>query len=181
MLSDLERVHTEQQTALRAQEGPLVRWARLNLEHAVTGRGAPELAAELQELKNQRAAAFVSIKQDGRLRGCIGTILPAYKNLAEEIAHNALAAGLRDPRFPAVTAAELETLEYSVDVLGTPESCSREELDPHRYGVIVSDKGRRGLLLPDLEGVDTVDEQLHIALQKAGLLRTNHTILNVSK
>lgn len=155
--------------ARRRQEGLLVRWARLNLEHAVTGLRAPELEAELQDLKTQRAAAFVSIKKGGSLRGCIGTILPAYKDLAEEISHNALAAGLRDPRFSPVTAAELPDLEYSVDVLGEPESCGREDLDPRRYGVIVSHKGRRGLLLPDLEGVDTVEEQLRIACQKAGI------------
>jgi AmmeMemoRadiSam system protein A len=155
--------------ARRAQEGPLVRWARRNLEHAVTGLKAPELDAELVDLKTQKAAAFVSIKKGGSLRGCIGTILPAYKNLAEEIAHNALAAGLRDPRFSPVTVGELVDLEYSVDVLGEPERCVHEDLDPHRYGVIVSYKGKRGLLLPDLEGVDTVEEQLHIACQKAGI------------
>ncbi len=153
----------------RAQEGPLVRWARLNLEHAVAGLKAPALEAELQDLKTQRAAAFVSIKKGGSLRGCIGTILPAYKNLAEEISHNALAAGLQDPRFAPVTASELADLEYSVDVLGEPQRCERGELDPRRYGVIVSHKGRRGLLLPDLEGVDTVEEQLRIACQKAGI------------
>ena len=153
----------------RNQEGPLVRWARLNLEHAVTGLNAPELYDDLQELKLQQAAAFVSIKKGGNLRGCIGTILPAYENLAEEIAQNALAAGLRDPRFAPIVAGELDDLEYSVDVLGKPENCGREDLDPHQFGVIVSYKGRRGLLLPDLEGIDTVEEQLRIACQKAGI------------
>jgi AmmeMemoRadiSam system protein A len=169
MIPVLQRRKAELTEKRRAMEGPLVRWARLNLEHAVAGIKAPELEAELQDLKTQRAAAFVSIKKGGSLRGCIGTILPAYKNLAEEISQNALAAGLRDPRFPPVTAAELADLEYSVDVLGEPESCRREDLDPKRYGVIVSYKGRRGLLLPDLEGVDSVEEQLRIACQKAGI------------
>lgn len=169
LLPGLESSQAELRAAHRAQEGPLVRWARLNLEYAVTGREAPEIEEEMQEIETRRAASFVSIKKGGRLRGCIGTILPAYKNLAEEIAHNALAAGLRDPRFAPVTAAELKDLEYSVDVLSEPESCRREDLDPQRYGVIVSYKGRRGLLLPDLEGVDSVEEQLHIALQKGGI------------
>ncbi len=169
LLPGLVQKRAEQRAAHRDQEGPLVRWARVNLERAVTGDEAPEMTADLQELKTRRAAAFVSIKKDGQLRGCIGTILPSYKNLADEIAHNALAAGLRDPRFPAVTATELDELEYSVDVLGAPQGCRREDLDPRRYGVIVSHKGRRGLLLPDLEGVDTVEQQLQIALQKAGI------------
>ncbi|NLV21595.1 MAG: AmmeMemoRadiSam system protein A [Syntrophomonadaceae bacterium] len=169
LIPGLENRKAKLTAARRTQEGPLVRWARLNLEHAVTGLKAPELDTELQELKTQRSAAFVSIKKGGSLRGCIGTILPAYKNLAEEIAHNALAAGLQDPRFTPVNAAELADLEYSVDVLGEPERCGHEDLDPRRFGVIVSYKGRRGLLLPDLEGVDSVEEQLHIACQKAGI------------
>lgn len=156
-------------TARRTREAPLVHWARLNLEHRVAGRPAPPLEVEMQELLSKRSAAFVSIKKRGKLRGCIGTFLPAYQNLAEEIAHNALAAGLQDPRFPPVTGAELAELEYSVDVLARPESCRRTDLDPRKYGVIVSYKGRRGLLLPDLEGVDTVEEQLRIACQKAGI------------
>lgn len=169
LIPGMMRRKEELAAARRAQEGTLVRWARLNLEHAVRGLVAPQPDAEMQEIKKQKAAAFVSIKKGGSLRGCIGTILPAYDNLAEEIAHNALAAGLRDPRFSPVQAEELPELEYSVDVLGKPESCSRDELDPQRYGVIVSYKGRRGLLLPDLEGVDTVEEQLGIACQKAGI------------
>ena len=93
--------------------------------------------------------------------------MPAYANLAEELANNAVSAGTNDPRFLPVEAAELEKLEYSVDILSAPEKCSREELDPKEYGVIVTKDRRRGLLLPALEGVDTVEEQLAIVLEKA--------------
>jgi AmmeMemoRadiSam system protein A len=129
------------------------------------------LPEELKEISKQRAAAFVSLKKGGQLRGCIGTILPLHDNLMEEIRENAISAGTRDPRFPAVRPEELEQLEYSVDVLSKPEPATREELDPSRYGVIVSRGHKRGVLLPDLEGVDTVEEQLEIALQKADISR----------
>jgi len=109
------------------------------------------------------------LKRNGQLRGCIGTISPVYNNLLAEIQHNAIAAATEDPRFSIVEPAELPELVYSVDVLGESEPAQRSELDPKRYGVIVSDGRRRGLLLPDLEGVDTVEEQLLIALQKAGI------------
>lgn len=155
--------------ARRGQESPLVRWARLNLESSVLKSDEPQINNEMEFLLKQRAAAFVSIKKQGQLRGCIGTFLPSYKNLAEEIAQNALAAGLQDPRFSPVLERELADLEYSVDVLTRPEASSRDELDPKKYGVIVTAGSRRGLLLPDLDGVDTVDEQLDIACQKAGI------------
>lgn len=121
-------------------------------------------------LASQRAGAFVSLKIRGRLRGCIGTIEPARENLAAEIAENAISAGIYDPRFPPVSESELDDLVYSVDVLSEPEPIdSPDELDPKIYGVIVQKGRRRGLLLPDLEGVDTVEEQLAIALEKAGI------------
>jgi AmmeMemoRadiSam system protein A len=123
----------------------------------------------MEYLLQDRAGAFVSIKKHGQLRGCIGTFLPVYKNLVEEIKNNALAAGLDDPRFPPVEAGEMSTLVYSVDILAKPEPCKREDLDPKHYGIIVSSGGKKGLLLPDLEGVDTVEQQLQIALQKGGI------------
>ncbi|MDO5709414.1 MAG: AmmeMemoRadiSam system protein A, partial [Coriobacteriales bacterium] len=120
-----------------------------------------------EDLLRTRAGCFVSLKVDGQLRGCIGTILPTQRNLAQEICTNAISAGTRDPRFSAVRADELDDLVYDVDVLTTPEPTTREGLDPARYGVIVScPDGRRGLLLPDLDGVDTVSEQVRIAAQK---------------
>jgi MEMO1 family protein len=148
-----------------------VRLARQSLEHTVgNGSNLDKPEGLPGEFSSRKGGVFVSLKIDGRLRGCIGTIQPVYDTLAEEIIHNAVSAGLRDPRFPPVRKEELPLLSYSVDVLTLPEPIeSSGELDPKRYGVIVSFQGRRGLLLPDLEGVDTVEQQLRIALQKAGI------------
>lgn len=121
---------------------------------------------------DERAACFVSIKTDeGDLRGCIGTIEPVKETLAEELIANAINAATRDPRFPPIAPDELPRLRYSVDVLSTPEPASFEELDPAIYGVIVEDeKGmRRGLLLPDLKGIDSASQQVEIAARKAGI------------
>jgi len=126
-----------------------------------------------EELKCQ-AAAFVSIKKNGQLRGCIGTIQPTEDSLAEEIKTNAISAAFRDPRFPPIKEEELPELDISVDVLEQPEAIdSMDDLDPHQYGVIVEKGYHRGLLLPNLEGVDTVEEQVEIALRKAGLRPVN--------
>jgi len=121
------------------------------------------------ELRSRRAGAFVSLKKRGELRGCIGTFLPTEPNLAREIIKNAIHSATQDPRFPPVRPEELPQLAISVDVLSAPEPASVEELDPKRYGVIVEAGWRRGLLLPDLPGVDTVEEQLRIAKLKAGI------------
>jgi AmmeMemoRadiSam system protein A len=117
-----------------------------------------------------KAGVFVSLKIKGQLRGCIGTFQPTTENIAEEIIQNAISAATRDPRFHPVRQEELAGLEYSVDVLSEPEKInSKRELDPKKYGVIIKSGGRKGLLLPDLEGVDTVDEQISIASMKAGI------------
>lgn len=122
------------------------------------------------ELLHTRAGAFVSLKIAGELRGCIGTIAAVQASLAEEIIHNAISASTQDPRFPPVTETELPLLEYSVDVLGAAEKIeSPSQLDVKRYGVIVTKGYRRGLLLPNLEGVDTVEMQLAIAARKGGI------------
>ena len=122
------------------------------------------------ELINSRKAAFVSIHKKGNLRGCIGTFLPVHSSLAEEIIENAILAATEDPRFYPIREEELSELEINVDVLSTPETIdSLDELDPKRYGVIVQKGFKRGLLLPDLEGVDTVEEQISIAKEKAGI------------
>lgn len=119
---------------------------------------------------NEKAGVFVSLKKKGELRGCIGTFSPTTENVAKEIIQNAVSAATKDSRFLPVDASELDDIDYSVDVLSAPERIeSRDELDPKRYGVIVSSGSRRGLLLPDLEGVDTVDEQVSIACMKAGI------------
>lgn len=124
---------------------------------------------DLSEGLRRQAGAFVSIKRRGALRGCVGTFIPTQSNLAREIIANAISSATRDYRFPPVSPQELGELEYSVDVLTPPEPASPEELDPKTYGVLVKSGERRGLLLPDLEGVDTVEEQLQIAKSKAGI------------
>lgn len=147
-----------------------VRLARDSLEHyLLTGQVLPAPDPPPPGL-DRRAGVFVSIKKGGELRGCIGTISPTRSNIAEEIIYNALSAGLEDPRFPPVTREELPLLEYSVDILEEPEPVKGlEDLDPRTYGVIVSHGYKRGLLLPDLEGVDTPEEQVAIAKRKAGI------------
>lgn len=123
-----------------------------------------------EEMLTQKAGAFVSIHEHKELRGCIGTISPVRQNLAKEIIYNAISASTKDPRFNPITEDELPYLEISVDVLGKPERILRpEELDVHKYGVICTMGGRRGLLLPDLEGVDTVQQQIDIACRKGGI------------
>ena len=125
-----------------------------------------ETPAELKD----RAGGFVSLKKGGMLRGCIGTIEPCCPSLAEEAIANAICSATRDPRFLPVEEHELEHLEYSVDVLSPPEPVSGlQELDPRHYGVVVERGTRRGLLLPDLDGVDTPEQQVDIARRKAGI------------
>ena len=156
----------------KANEDPWVKLARRSLETYVkTGQRLISLPEDLPaEMTTQQAGAFVSLHKNGQLRGCIGTIAPTCENLAWEIVQNAVSACSRDPRFSPVRPDELNELEYSVDVLGAPEPVdSPAALDPKTYGVIVSCGGRRGLLLPDLDGVDSVEAQLSIALQKGGI------------
>ena len=174
-------------SARQQDEDPLVRLARSSVESIVrTGRklritewlssagtGSPD-AGILTRMKNERAGVFVSIHEHGRLRGCIGTILPVTDCIAQEIIDNAVSASTRDPRFEPIRPDELKYLDISVDVLTAPERIPGPEyLDVKRYGVIVSAADardrRRGLLLPDLDGVDTVEDQISIARQKAGL------------
>lgn len=157
-----------------AQEEPVdpyVALARRSVESYVGQKKILDMPHDLPpELTEARAGVFVSLHEKGALRGCIGTIEPAYGNVAEEIIANAIAASTRDPRFTPVTSHELDYLEYSVDVLYPPMPISSpDELDPDRYGVIVTQGAKRGLLLPHLEGVDTVAEQVAIAKQKAGI------------
>lgn len=136
------------------------------LEHGVPMEAPREVPREF----GRRAGVFVSLHKAGELRGCIGTVEPARASLAEEIIYNAISAGTRDPRFPPVTPEEIPYLDCSVDILGEPEPVEGYgQLDPSRYGVIVRKGWRTGLLLPDLEGVDTVEQQVAIACQKAGI------------
>lgn len=156
---------------------PLVRLAKEALETYVKERRIIDPPQELLENYKSRAGVFVCIKKYGQLRGCIGTIYPAQKTIPQEVIINAIHAGTEDPRFMPVEDDELPHLTYSVDILSVPEKVKgTHELDPKRYGVIVSKGMRKGLLLPDLEGVNTVDEQLRIALMKAGITDTDFEI-----
>jgi AmmeMemoRadiSam system protein A len=151
-------------------EHPLVQLARQTIETYLKEKEIisppPALTAEMQE----RAGVFVSLHRGGRLRGCIGTFAPTTENVAQEVIRNAIESSTRDPRFAPMTKNELEGLEISVDVLTEPEAvASKQGLDPTCYGCIVKAGARRGLLLPDLEGVNTAEEQIAICRRKAGI------------
>jgi AmmeMemoRadiSam system protein A len=149
---------------------PVVELAKKAVEEYIrTGRAIVPPETLTPEMKEQ-AGVFVCLKKGGQLRGCIGTFMPVCNNVAEEIIRNAICAASQDPRFLPVGEKEVASLEYSVDVLSAPERIRDiEDLDPRRYGVIVARGGLKGLLLPDLEGVDTAEEQLKIAKMKAGI------------
>ena len=169
---DIRQARQEREVSeKRARCDAWVRLAWQSVESYVRRRRVMDVPDGLPEaLTACRAGAFVSIHKQGRLRGCIGTISPARDSLAEEIIHNAVSAAASDPRFDPIRPDELGLLEINVDVLGEPEDIASEaELDVKRYGVIVSRGHRRGLLLPDLEGVDTVAQQVAIARRKAGI------------
>ena len=149
---------------------PLVKLAKDTIEEYVRNGDIIKPPSDLPAEMTGEAGVFVSIKKKGELRGCIGTLQPTRESIALEIIQNAVSSATQDPRFPPVTSSELDKLEYSVDVLSTPERISgKEELDPKKYGVIVKSGEHRGLLLPDLEGVDTPEEQIRIAAMKAGI------------
>lgn len=147
-----------------------VKIARESLNHYYTYGHFIAKPSELpKELSKEKGGVFVSLKKFGNLRGCIGTFLPTTDSIAEEIIKNSVEAAIHDPRFPSVTENELLDIDISVDVLSRPHKSTKEELDPKKYGVIVIQGHKKGLLLPDLEGVDTVDYQLQIACEKAGI------------
>lgn len=166
----LEEIHAQAKDK-QAQEDIYVQLARLSVETYVkTGQKAEKPEGLPEEMLFQQAGVFVSLKKYGRLRGCIGTISPVTTNIAEEILRNGILACSEDPRFDPVQPEELEDLIYSVDVLAKPERiASINDLDPSQYGVIVTNGYRRGLLLPNLEGIDTAEKQIAIAKQKANI------------
>ncbi|HET6350903.1 MAG TPA: AmmeMemoRadiSam system protein A [Coriobacteriia bacterium] len=149
------------------EESDIVRLARATIEAYVTGGPLPKPV--LKGNYPQRAGAFVSLHEGEGLRGCIGTIAPTRATLADEVIGNAIAAATQDPRFDPVSESELDLLDVKVDVLHAPEPARLEDLDPSTYGVIVTNGHRRGLLLPDLEGIDDVETQVRIARSKAGI------------
>jgi MEMO1 family protein len=148
---------------------PIARLARETVETYVREGRVPKPQTLTPEMK-EKAGVFVSLHKHGDLRGCIGTFEPFTANVAEEIIRNAISSSTDDPRFHPVTVDELTDLDYSVDVLTSPVPVKgAEELDPKKYGVIVATGWRRGLLLPNLEGVDTIEQQIDICRQKAGI------------
>ncbi|MCL1919247.1 MAG: AmmeMemoRadiSam system protein A [Peptococcaceae bacterium] len=155
-------------TAELYRSSPVARYARTCLQHFIEGK--PSTVPNDPLLATQKSC-FVTLHKDEDLRGCIGTLEPVRETLADEIRSNTLSAATRDPRFPPVQKEELSLITISVDVLGEMEKITDStELDPYLYGVVVRSQGRTGLLLPRLSGVDSVDEQLAIARQKAGIL-----------
>jgi AmmeMemoRadiSam system protein A len=155
----------------KREESIYVQLARRSIVYYLKNRKLMEQPAGLpEELAKKKAGTFVSLKKDGHLRGCIGTFLPTQDNIALEIIENAVSAATRDPRFPSVSLNEVDLLTISVDILSPPEKIEDiTMLDPRKYGVIVSSGYKKGLLLPNLEGVDTVEYQIDIARQKAGI------------
>ena len=153
----------------KKQLHPIVSLAKKTVESYIN-EGKISEPSELTPGMREQAGVFVSIKKLGELRGCIGTYLPTKDNVAEEIVSNAVSSATKDPRFDPVSAAELPYLTYSVDILTKPELVKDiNQLDPKKYGIIVECGGRKGLLLPDLEGVDTVEMQIDICCQKGGI------------
>jgi len=150
-------------------DDPLVRLAEATIRTYVKDRVVLSPPDDPPQAMRGTAGVFVSIKKHGTLRGCIGTFFPAEKTIAEEIVANAIKSATMDPRFPPIETSELDALSVSVDVLSPPEECREADLDPAVYGVIVRSGARRGLLLPDLEGVETVADQIAITRRKAGI------------
>lgn len=167
---DLFQTRKEKLAGTRSKESLPVRLARASIAYYMAEGRYLQVPPGYKELGYTQAAVFVSLKKHGALRGCIGTIEPEYQNMGEEIIYNAVSAALRDPRFEPLQPEELDELEISVDVLEKPEAVAAiSELNPAKYGVIVSKGSKRGLLLPDLAGIKDAKEQVRIARQKAGI------------
>ncbi len=167
---DVQDTESKEGAAPASTMSPLVALAHKAVEEYVKHGEVTNPSKELTPEMKERAGVFVSIHEKGELRGCIGTFEAAYQNVAVEIIHNAILAATEDPRFLPIRNQELPHLEISVDVLTRPEPVKGvSELDAKKYGVIVGCGYRRGLLLPDLEGVDTAEEQINICRMKGGI------------
>ncbi|MBI5640656.1 MAG: AmmeMemoRadiSam system protein A [Nitrospirae bacterium] len=154
----------------------LAKLAKDTVEEFVRNRKVKPVPEPLPQEMAEKAGVFICLKKHGELRGCIGTFSPCTGNIAAETIRNAIAAATEDPRFMPVTEDELPDIVYSVDVLSPPEKIKdMSELDPGKYGVILVSGCKKGLLLPDLDGVDTVEEQLRITRMKACILPDEKT------
>jgi AmmeMemoRadiSam system protein A/AmmeMemoRadiSam system protein B len=178
ILSEITAEKRKKHIERTSNEDVYVRLARESLTHYLIEGNYMEVPNYLtEEMKNTKRGVFVSLKKFGALRGCIGTIFPVTESICEEIMRNAIEAGEGDPRFNAVSEGELEDIVFFVDVLTEPIAASKEELNPKKYGVVVRSGRKSGLLLPDLEGVNTIEEQLSIVLNKASISpNENYTI-----
>lgn len=170
LVKEIENIDNDKKKDSKKSNSPYVNLARESLEYYLKNNKHMNVPNDLpKEMLNEERGVFVTFKMDGDLRGCIGTILPTTKCTAKEIIRNSVEAGTRDPRFYPINLEELPFLEVSVDELMKPEAATFEQLDPKNYGVIVRTGVKSGLLLPALEGVDTKEEQVNIALRKAGI------------
>jgi AmmeMemoRadiSam system protein A len=160
---------TEPNMKKKRELHPVVKLAKDTVENYIR-HGKVIRPEQLSDEMKEKAGVFVSIKKHGNLRGCIGTFEATQKNVAEEIIHNAISSATQDPRFPPVRASELDELEYSIDILTPPKPVAdTTKLDVKKHGIIVQCGWQRGLLLPDLEGVDTLQQQIDICRMKAGI------------
>lgn len=151
-------------------EDNYVKLAKKAVRKAVTGEESDDMRKLKNKLPDLPQGVFVTLKRNGQdLRGCIGTYTPATDSLGDEVIRNAASAALDDPRFPPVREDELDELTVSVDVLTEPEPCEIDDLNPEKYGIMVEKGGKSGLLLPDLDGVDSVEKQVEVTKKKAGL------------
>ncbi len=170
--NEIKNIRLNLKVEAQSNESEPVRIARKSLETWIAHKRELRVD-ELGEntlMTQKSAGVFVSLKKHGELRGCIGTIYPQKTLLVEEIIQNAISAGCYDPRFSPLTKEEMTDLVYSVDILSEPEEVEdKSKLDPSMYGVIVAKDHKKGLLLPNLEGIDSVEEQLNVALRKAGI------------
>jgi len=148
---------------------PYVQIATEAIRAAVYGEQPVPEEELLEKIPREPQGVFVTLKKGGKLRGCMGTYEPVEETLADEIMRNAASAAKKDPRFSPVSPEELDQIKVSVSLLKKPKTCKAEDLDPNKYGVIVKKGARRGLLLPNIEEIDTVEKQLRVAKRKAGI------------
>lgn len=171
ILSEITKEKREKYNVRLNNEDVYVRLARESLTHYLIEGSYMDVPSYVtSEMLSTKRGVFVSLKKSGALRGCIGTIYPTTESVAKEIVGNAVAAGEGDPRFSNVSVEELEDIVFSVDVLTEPKEAFKRELNPKRFGIIVKSGVKSGVLLPDLEGVDTTEQQISIVLKKAAIL-----------